>query len=194
MYHTVVICDFDDTIAYSKIGDTEPCEQLQQQKSSATDLIRQLVECKQKHSLKLVIMTNAEAGWVEICCNMYYPTIAPYLSHFEIISARSQYETFFPDNPFMWKYSACQALITKECKQVICMGDQDTDRAAVRSACESCSSIVQCCKSIKLKDRPSLYELIAQQNYLREHWPVIVAHNQPLDVQINIPVLTHHVT
>ena len=51
----------------------------------------------------VIIITNAETGWVELSCKKFMPRVAPLLTNIKILSARSTYEALFPDSPSDWK-------------------------------------------------------------------------------------------
>ena len=52
------------------------------------------------------IITNAGPGWVEYSAEKYYPSITKLLSQITIISARGEYETYYPNDSRMWKIQA----------------------------------------------------------------------------------------
>ena len=54
------------------------------------------------------IVTNAEAGWVELSASKFIPAVLPLLGRTKVISARSTYERMFPDAPYKWKVSPCR--------------------------------------------------------------------------------------
>ena len=51
----------------------------------------------------VVIITNAETGWVELSCQKFMPRVAPLLNKVKVISARSTYESRYPESPCDWK-------------------------------------------------------------------------------------------
>lgn len=53
-----------------------------------------------------VIITNAETGWVELSCKKFMPRVVPMLARLKVLSARSTFETFYPDSPTDWKVRA----------------------------------------------------------------------------------------
>lgn len=54
---------------------------------------------------QVIIVTNAESGWVDLSCRKFMPALADLLRHFHIVSARSMYESSCCNTPFMWKVS-----------------------------------------------------------------------------------------
>ena len=73
------------------------------------------------------IITNAGPGWVEYSAEKYYPSITKLLSQITIISARGEYETYYPNDSRMWKI---QAFLNMQknfdsdiVTNIICLGD-----------------------------------------------------------------------
>jgi hypothetical protein len=51
----------------------------------------------------VVIITNAETGWVELSCKKFMPRVLPFLAGVKVLSARSTFESLYPDSPADWK-------------------------------------------------------------------------------------------
>lgn len=56
---------------------------------------------------KVMIITNAETGWVELSCKRFIPEVLPHLADLDVFSARSNFESLAPDSPSEWK--VCEA-------------------------------------------------------------------------------------
>lgn len=54
----------------------------------------------------VVIITNAETGWVELSCRRFLPRCLPLVSSIRVVSARSTFEALHPDSPSDWKVSS----------------------------------------------------------------------------------------
>ena len=52
------------------------------------------------------IITNANQNWVDFSAAKYYPSIVPLLLQIKVMSARSLFESKFPNDSRMWKLSA----------------------------------------------------------------------------------------
>ncbi|ETO07460.1 hypothetical protein RFI_29932 [Reticulomyxa filosa] len=63
----------------------------------------------------VIIITNAEKGWVELSALQFLPQCVPWLKHLHIISARSMFEATYPQ-PFQWKHR-CMHFIMQKCWQ-----------------------------------------------------------------------------
>lgn len=94
----------------------------------------------------VVIVTNAEEGWVEMSCKRFLPQLLGELINVKHISARTRYhtQTDFPHCPFAWKrkafndelHSFFSTLDTPKLidnKSIISLGDSPHERIAAMS-------------------------------------------------------------
>jgi len=51
----------------------------------------------------VIIITNAETGWVELSCKKFMPRVLPFLEKLRVLSARSAFEALYPESPSDWK-------------------------------------------------------------------------------------------
>ena len=56
--------------------------------------------------LQVVIITNSDEGWVNYSAERYLPNLIPFLQNYRVISARTRYEQFYPNQPLCWKAAA----------------------------------------------------------------------------------------
>jgi hypothetical protein len=56
--------------------------------------------------LQVIIITNSDDGWVKYSCERIVPSLLPILSQYRIVSARTSYEKFYPNQPLCWKAAA----------------------------------------------------------------------------------------
>jgi len=73
-------------------------------KKMADSIIKVL--CRALDYGPITVITNAEAGWIELCAEKFIPRVCPYLKKVTLFSARSCFEPTFPDAPLKWKYHA----------------------------------------------------------------------------------------
>jgi len=78
---------------------------------SVIALVERAVKCG-----PVVIITNAETGWVELSCKKFMPRVLPFLASVKVLSARSTFEALFPDSPADWKVGK---LAGRPCRHVI---------------------------------------------------------------------------
>ncbi len=55
---------------------------------------------------EVIIITNSDDGWVHFSCQRYLPFLLPVISKYRIVSARTDYEHFYPGQPLCWKAAA----------------------------------------------------------------------------------------
>jgi len=55
---------------------------------------------------QVIIITNSDEGWVKYSAERYLPNLIPILQSYRIISARTRYEKFYPNQPLCWKAAA----------------------------------------------------------------------------------------
>lgn len=54
----------------------------------------------------MIIITNSDEGWVKYSAERYLPNLIPILENYRVISARTRYEKFYPNQPLCWKAAA----------------------------------------------------------------------------------------
>lgn len=55
---------------------------------------------------QVLIVTNSDDGWVKFSAERFLPNLLPCLNRCRIISARTRYERFYPNQPLCWKAAA----------------------------------------------------------------------------------------
>lgn len=196
---TLLIFDWDDTILPSswvsaqkqrldpQCNDLTPDHraQLAQIAEATTNTIRSAKE----HG-EVIIITNAERGWVELTCHKFLPTLAPLLEGIRIISARSSYEHIVGPNPQDWKLRAFEDEIQRmygesvhdpdRSKNVLSLGDSVHEREAVMRAT---ATLPNCrCKSLKFTTKPDIGQIFQQHFLIKESFSKIIEHDGNLDL------------
>jgi hypothetical protein len=197
---TVIFFDWDDTCFPSTFLtnkgfrlDSHPdtyahfVEALRELETCVGEMLRLAMQCG-----TVVIVTNAERGWVELSSQKYVPGLVPILSQIHIISARSTFESTFPDSPLKWKFYAFQQnllalfAMTDTRKNIISMGDSHVEREAIRAVARGSPNTV--CKSVKFAERPSLGQLRRQIELVTNCFQYILDHDGDLDLQLTVTV------
>eukprot|EP00914_Ancora_sagittata_P023515 GHVO01046497.1.p1 GENE.GHVO01046497.1~~GHVO01046497.1.p1 ORF type:complete len:314 (+),score=26.83 GHVO01046497.1:758-1699(+) len=150
---TIVIFDWDDTILPSTWLNCNRLS-LEEECSIPVHVAAMLEEMagKAKRTLELaaslghvVIVTNAEHGWIELSCCKFLPSLLSYIQNFRYLSARSKYESEIFKTPLNWKQLAFRDEITEHfrnssrdgIKNIVSFGDSAHERMAIISVTRS---------------------------------------------------------
>jgi hypothetical protein len=203
---TVIIFDWDDTLLASSFlsgkgyrldspirkDDSEVDDQLRDLERSVVNVLSMALS----FASAVHIITNAETGWVQLSAQRFLPAVIPLLGKVKVISARSTYESMFPDAPFKWKLQAMQEKLqtqfggsscnidSKGERHVISFGDSHVEREAVRTATRAFNNTRT--KSIKFAERPSLEQLRRQLDLIASCFFYITSHSGDLDLQLTV--------
>eukprot|EP00440_Ansanella_granifera_P032635 gb/GFBE01035405.1/.p1 GENE.gb/GFBE01035405.1/~~gb/GFBE01035405.1/.p1 ORF type:complete len:349 (+),score=106.81 gb/GFBE01035405.1/:1-1047(+) len=198
---TVLIFDWDDTVLPSswvqgqglRLDDSSEVsawqrEQLSQVANAAAETLRMA-----KQMGTVVLITNAERGWIELSCQKFMPTLYPALESVKVISARTTYESPEIVSPLDWKvhafaneirrYYGQDALVDGDRrKNVLSLGDSVHEREALLRASAplpNCRS-----KSLKFVERPDIAQICKQHSLVTSCFERIVHHDGNLDLCI----------
>ena len=188
----IIVVDWDDTCLpstwlHGRSATTTCSSTYQRQIIQLFRVARQLAD-------QVVIITNAEQGWVERSSERHLPKVREYLirHNIKIISARSQYEKYVnttfghcSNNSMLWKQFAFTSLIDQAPEntyQIFSIGDGHDERAAVFSL-ESLAQVAAS-KSIKLIDSPTLDLLSVQIQQIIENLPALFNQRCRLDLMM----------
>lgn len=198
-YETLIIFDWDDTLCPTTwaahqglLGRFAP-----DLDSVQLTLLQELTACVEQTLLlamrngRVVIVTNAETGWVEKSCSQLMPSLLPILEKLDILSARSEYESCAEDAPADWKRLAFVDLLeaafqAEQWRNVISVGDSLYEHDALLFATQNMPRCFS--KSVKLIENPNLFQLIEQHRLLSDILQSTVDHKAGLDVEV-APVL-----
>jgi len=100
-----------------------------------------------KRSTQVLIITNSDEGWVKYSAERWLPNLIPILANYRIISARTRYEKFYPNQPLCWKAAAfaheanehfcaledARALLERECSHRLSTGGGSTTASSYSS-------------------------------------------------------------
>lgn len=201
---TCIIFDWDDTLLSSSwlasnglrldSPDVLPAEVVSQL-TVLEEAVLQLLE-RAAALGNVVIITNAEAGWVELSARKFMPHVVPMLSTLRVVSARSTYEAAYPDSPSDWKVAAFGAEIgatyaasaSEARKNIISLGDSIHERAAIHKVTAGMGPSTFT-KSIKFLERPTVEQLKRQVDLITSCLPDVAAHKEGLDLMLTIQLL-----
>lgn len=190
---TILIFDWDDTICPSTQIELQTRLPLFTEEALATDFsglaekVARTLEIAKQHGT-VVLVTNAEKGWIELSCQRYLPSLFQNLSNVKILSARSTYEAQGVKSPTEWKLLAFENEIKDFCgncsldgqKNVISFGDSMHEREALFRATATMENTAR--KSVKFIERPNVEQLTRQHELLIDHFRQIVDHEGNMDL------------
>jgi len=200
---TIIILDWDDTLCpsttcmrslgLSVLGEP-PVGEVKRALDELTEEVRLLIEEASQLAEKVVIVTNAEEGWVELSCKAWLPNLQPTLALCEVASARSTYEPQGVASPAGWKARAFEDVIDRfysrysdqSWKNIISVGDAPHEREALARVVGWAPTGKKCrSKSVKFVLRPTIEQLNRELQMLRESLKVIVQHDDDLDLHFS---------
>ena len=190
----ITIFDYDDTIFPStwvsqiikmRIPISEEIKsQLDLVDKNATTLVQEAC----KHSIVLII-TNAEEGWVQESSKLFMPRFYSLLDSLTVVSARSRYEHLSPSCSTIWKEQAFKDEIEKlscvnDSLSILSIGDSLHERNAIISYSKFNSKALV--KSIKMIECPSPSHLATQQKLIFNSVCQMIFSSSKLDLKLSI--------
>lgn len=153
--------------------------------------MRFLEEC-QCHG-QVMIVTNAETGWVELSAKRFIPRVLDALEKhgIEVLSARSTYEPEYPGSPFDWKAQAFLERVSSkygseeamEHMNLISVGDSVSERDAAHFVGGRTQTEAKV-KTVKFVERPDIEQLRRQLMLLTNNLGEICQHPGSFDVNL----------
>jgi len=142
----------------------------------------------------VVLLTNAERGWIELSCLKFLPELLPVIEGIKIVSARTTYERPDCAQPLQWKLRAFEAEIARACgaealadparrKNIHSLGDSVHEREALLRATVGAPNC--CWKSLKFVDRPDIWQLLSQHATVVHSFDQVVQHDGNLDLTLS---------
>jgi len=201
MEETIFIFDWDDTVLPSswvqqqglRLDDESKLSDAQRQQLSEVAVLAAETFRIAKQCGTVVLVTNAERGWIELSCQKFLPTLCPALESIKLLSARTTYETPAMSSPLDWKLCAFESEIRRvfgadvvlepeRRKNILSLGDSMNEREALLRAC---SSLPNCrSKSLKFVERPDISQICKQHTLITGCFDRIVHHDGNLDLCI----------
>jgi len=204
---TIIIFDWDDTLCpsttcmrlhgLSVLGDP-PEGDLARQLEEHTLIAKEVIERAQELASKVVVVTNAEEGWVDLSCKAWMPALKETLENCEVASARSNWEPRGVQSPAGWKAREFESIIDRfysqyeqqSWKNIISIGDAPHEREALHRVARWAPQGKKCrSKSVKFVLRPSVEQITRELQMLRESLRDIVFHDDDLDLHFSVESL-----
>lgn len=198
-YRQIVYLDWDDsclcTTALSKNSYTifdpapDPNSEFGIKLKKQEEALKCFLECEMKRS-KIVIVTNAEEGWVQHSARHYYPNILDLLQRIDIISARSTYEAKYPKDPVLWKYLAFSIDFGRnktkhKIETVVSVGDGFYELKAIFNFRDDNDDVIV--HSIKLIEQPTVDILTTELSFISNTLPFLYdSRIRGIDLQLKL--------
>lgn len=196
---TAAILDWDDTVCPSthlaslglRVDDrTELPEDLRQQlddlETAAIGILKEALRFG-----TVIVITNAEAGWVEMSGRKFLPRVVEFLEMqgIKIVSARSLYECEFPDSPANWKVAAFTAEMAQlfpmdDDLNVLVLGDSMSERDAAHALGDRLPA--SRIKTVKFVERPSIDQLQRQIELVQASYQDLCEYTSSFDVNLTL--------
>lgn len=187
---TVIIFDWDDTLLCTnylckhfenRLVPPSLHNTLRRIASYVTDLLELSMKLGRTY-----IITNAIDGWVEYSASQWVPELLPILSKIEIISARTRYESLFPQQVNKWKINAFRDLQRRLdypiVTNLISVGDSNYEMEATAIMGQDFSEARV--KTIKLRDNPTADELKKELELIVQRFERIAANAQNMKITL----------
>eukprot|EP00929_Paragymnodinium_shiwhaense_P044037 TRINITY_DN22594_c0_g1_i1.p1 TRINITY_DN22594_c0_g1~~TRINITY_DN22594_c0_g1_i1.p1 ORF type:complete len:433 (-),score=100.19 TRINITY_DN22594_c0_g1_i1:336-1634(-) len=198
---TLFIFDWDDTclpstwIQMQGLGLEESCvvspSQLEEMEKVACVAAETLRVAKMYGTV--VLVTNAEKGWIELSCQKFMPSLLPTLADIRFVSARTTYESLENATPLSWKLRAFESEMVRffgrtkladaaARKNIVSLGDSVHEREALMRM----TSLLPNCrpKSLKFIERPDISQMVKQHELVTQEMGSVVHYDQKIDVLI----------
>jgi len=199
---TIILFDWDDTLLCSSFlaqhGLRLDSPDIPAAAAEALALLEKSVVALLERAMTLgtvLIVTNAETGWVELSARRFMPGVVAVLDQLRVVSARSSYEDQSQD-PADWKIQAFTHelgrakqghVLDGTALNVISLGDSVHERKAVHKVTSALNNCL--CKSVKFVERPSVEQLKRQVDLVRTCLGDVISHRGGLDLMLTISLL-----
>jgi len=192
---TLTIFDWDDTIFPTTWMQTHGLlSEVSRPTAEQLSQLERLAECARLtlelavHSGKVVVVTNAEQGWLEKTCRKFMPSLVSLLKTVDIVSARSTYKSM-AKAPSKWKQLAFshevdlfKSSFPADQYNIVSIGDSLHELRALISATEFAEDCWG--KSLKFVESPSIEQLIEQHELLADSLVSFTEEFGDVDVEV----------
>jgi len=195
--NNLIIFDWDDTlfatsgIVYSKsdIYDKKFSSELESDFNILSEIVLKVLQKAIKY-YKVVIITNAEIGWVEFSSQKLTPDVFKFIQehNIDIISAREKYNNKV-NNHLEWKTHTFQDLLNSFGNitlSVTSFGDNISERMALKNLDGTNIGLK---KSIKFIEAPTIKHLINELRLILECFDEIISCVEDLDIMLTLTLI-----
>jgi len=201
---SVIIFDWDDTllcssllaekgfsIANSRLVDDETAAGLK----SLSATVQKVLKLALSTGSTVLIVTNAETSWVQLSAHKFMPDCLELINQerIRVVSARSSFEDFYPDEPMQWKQHCFREETQRaldqqgskygQFRQLLSLGDSQSERIAAQTIS---AEMGLCCKSVKFVQSPSIAQLMQQLRLVINCFGYLQTHKGTLDLMLTV--------
>jgi len=197
LINNLIIFDWDDTlfattsIGYSEsdINDKKFSSELESNFIILSEIVLKVLQKAIKY-YKVVIITNAEIGWVEFSSQKLIPDVYKFIRehNIDIISAREKYKNKF-NNHLEWKTHTFQDFLDSLGNislNVTSFGDNISERMALKNLYGINLDLK---KSIKFIEAPTIKHLINELRLIFDCFDEIISCVEDLDIMLTITLI-----
>lgn len=208
LFNSIVILDWDDTLLCTTFLtpkgvfdedinlSEEELNLISKLEFSVLRFLSMCLETKYSNTVSMAnydcdiyIITNSEKGWVDYSALRYMPSVGKLIRKnkhkITIISARDQFNSIYPNESRQWKINAYKSIrnaYTDVSTNIINIGDSVLD---IEAGLYLSKEFKECyLKSIKLKETPSISELIKQLNLIINQFDFIFKTVKNLTIKV----------
>lgn len=161
---------------------------LRQQLQALEDAVIAIMQAALRFG-RVVVITNAEKGWVELSGRRFLPGVVKFLEDMDIkiVSARTTFEGDFPDAPSSWKMAAFSREVAcmfpnEDDLNVLVLGDSMSERDAAHGLSSRLPNSKV--KTVKFVERPSIDQLMRQVQLVAQSLPDLASYASSVDVDL----------
>jgi hypothetical protein len=180
----LIILDWDDTILptywINKIENDEKCININDYDNKIIHLINQIESLGE-----IIIITNSSSVWINNTSKKYLPKTHNKFKNMNVISARDNYQTIYPNNVMEWKNNTFKDYLSdnnNNYSQIISIGDGIFEKYALFNLKEDKNLLL---KNIKLIEKPSFLELSTEIDIIQKDLMSIINSNVNIDLNIS---------
>lgn len=188
-HQTLIIFDWDDTLlctSWLHLAEEKgmlPHTMANEQLEGIEREVTKLLELAKKLG-HVFIITNAMEGWVEYSAKRWVPGLMASLEGVPVISARSRFESMFPEDVSQWKTSAFfqvkEQLPNDIVTNLVSVGDAKYEMEAVHAISKGFDAALV--KTVKFQETPTPEELFKQLELVNKQFQRIVLNGRNLKI------------
>jgi hypothetical protein len=148
---------------------------------------------------RVIIVTNANVGWVELSCAAFMPKLLSFISNITVISAQDRYKPIVGQSPLEWKRRAFQDVVMNsgdpydQLRNFISIGDGIPEKYAIHALRGNpgdpfyMPAIIV--KAVKLLDQPTPSLLVEQLIAVHDMLKSVIHHPSSADFTAELTLL-----